>query len=288
MARNSLQSIYIWNHLVNSGTQMSGFSPFETIGGDFSQGMLLIADHASRAVPQPYGTLGLAPHIFERHIAYDIGVEMLTRALAEKLKAPAVLGGFSRLLIDPNRGEDDPTLIMQLSDGAVITGNYPMTLQERENRLNAFYRPYHQAVDAACNIVSQTSGHAPFVVSVHSYTPVWKTTPRPWQVALLWDKDDRAITPLLSMLRKDGTLFVGDNEPYDGALRNDTLFRHCTAKGYANVLIEVRQDLISTPAGVAEWADRLAPMLKHINAMAGLHDIRHYGSRTDPAIALSA
>src|SRR5690606_14603896 len=121
-------------------------SPYETISGDYSQGLLLIADHASRAIPQNYGRLGLEAQVFERHIAYDIGVEMLTRNLAQQLNAPAVLGGFSRLLIDPNRGEDDPTLIMQLSDGAVIPGNYPLTDQERENRLNQFYRPYHTAV----------------------------------------------------------------------------------------------------------------------------------------------
>lgn len=268
---------------------MTGFSPFETIAGDLnpsdpSKGLLLIADHASRAVPQTYGTLGLDAHAFERHIAYDIGVEMLTRTLAQLLNAPAVLGGFSRLLIDPNRGEDDPTLIMQLSDGAVIPGNYPLSMQERENRLNSFYRPYHSAVDAASASIVETTGQAPFVVSIHSYTPVWKTTPRPWQIALLWDNDDRAITPLLSMLREDGSLRVGDNEPYDGALRNDTLFRHCTVKGYANVLIEVRQDLISTAEGVQEWADRLAPMLRRINTMTGIHDIRHYGSRTDSPV----
>ena len=259
---------------------MPAFSPFEVLDGDYAQGLLLIADHASRAVPENYGTLGLEPRVFERHIAYDIGVEMLTRKLAEKLNSPAVLGGFSRLLIDPNRGEDDPTLIMQLSDGAIIPANYPMSGQERENRLNQFYRPYHTAVDTACNRMLESSGQAPFVVSIHSYTPVWKTTPRPWQIALLWDKDDRAITPLLSMLREDGSLTVGDNEPYDGALRNDTLFRHCTAKGYANVLIEVRQDLISTPEGVQAWAERLAPMLAHINTITGMHDICHYGSRT--------
>lgn len=259
---------------------MSAFSPFEVLNGDYAQGMLLIADHASRAVPEGYGSLGLEPHIFDRHIAYDIGVEILTRTLAQKLNSPAVLGGFSRLLIDPNRGEDDPTLIMQLSDGAVIPANYPMSEQERENRLNRFYRPYHNAVDSACNKTLQTSGQAPFVVSIHSYTPVWKTTPRPWHIALLWDKDERAITPLLSMLREDGNLLVGDNEPYDGALRNDTLFRHCTAKGYANVLIEVRQDLISTKQGALAWAERLAPMLAQINTMTGIHDICHYGSRT--------
>jgi len=169
---------------------MTSFSPFETIAGNARQGLLLIADHASRAVPDDYGSLGLETHVFERHIAYDIGVEMLTRSLAQQLDAPAVLGGFSRLLIDPNRGEDDPTLIMQLSDGAIIPANYPLSSEEREKRLNRFYRPYHQAVDTASKAVQAASGAAPFVVSIHSYTPVWKTTPRPWQIALLWDKDD--------------------------------------------------------------------------------------------------
>src|SRR5690606_30135485 len=112
----------------------------------------------------------------------------------------------------------------------------------------------------------------------HSYTPHWKTVPRPWEIALLWDKDHRAITPLLTMLREDGQLTVGDNQPYDGALRNDTLFRHCTLKGYANVLIEVRQDLITTEQGAKHWAAKLAPMLLAINQMAGLHDIVHFGS----------
>lgn len=259
---------------------MTDFSPYEMIEGDLGNSLLLIADHASRAVPKEYGALGLQPDIFDRHIAYDIGVEMLTRKLAQQLDAPAVLGGFSRLLIDPNRGEDDPTLIMQLSDGAVIPANYPLTANEREKRLNQFYRPYHRAVDATCNTMRANNDKAPFVVSIHSYTPVWKTTPRPWHIALLWDKDDRAITPFLSLLREDGSLIVGDNEPYDGALRNDTLFRHCTAKGYANVLIEVRQDLIATEQGAQEWADRLAPILRQINDLPDIHDICHYGSRT--------
>ncbi len=140
---------------------------------------------------------------FDRHIAYDIGVENLTRRLASRLNAPAVLGGFSRLLIDPNRGEDDPTLIMQLSDGAVISGNYPMSAGEREERLQRFYRPYHDAVARASEHVAAESRAAPFIVSIHSFTPRWKHKARPWQIGLLWDKDDRAVKPLLSLLREN-------------------------------------------------------------------------------------
>jgi predicted N-formylglutamate amidohydrolase len=258
------------------------FSPVHHVDGNLGLGLLLTADHARRDLPAEYGSLGLAQSEFERHIAYDIGVENLTRLLAAKLDAPAVMGGFSRLLIDPNRGEDDPTLIMQLSDGAVISGNYPMTPDEREKRLDNFYRPYHDAIASVSTQVASASGKAPFVVSIHSFTPNWRGRDRPWHIGLLWDADPRAITPFLSMLRDEPGLIVGDNEPYNGALKNDAMYRHATSRGYAHVLIEVRQDLIAEKAGATEWAERLAPMLRAINALPEIHEIRHFGSRTGP------
>ncbi len=98
--------------------------------------------------PRSMAISGFPTTEFDRHIAYDIGVEMVTRKLAALTGAPAVLAGFSRLLIDPNRGEDDPTLIRQLYDGTVVPANYPMAPEERERRLDRFYRPYHDAVGA--------------------------------------------------------------------------------------------------------------------------------------------
>src|SRR5690606_27171929 len=135
----------------------SDFSPFDLVAGDASRGILLVCDHARRDLPQDYGTLGLPEAELERHIAYDIGVEVVTRELAALLDAPAVLANFSRLLIDPNRGEDDPTLIRQLYDGAIITGNYPLSEMERQRRLDLFYRPYHDAVSAATASVAAQS-----------------------------------------------------------------------------------------------------------------------------------
>lgn len=258
------------------------FSPFHQVDGNLSLGLLLTADHARRDLPVEYGSLGLAKNEFERHIAYDIGVEELTRQLAARLDAPAVMGGFSRLLIDPNRGEDDPTLIMQLSDGAVISGNYPMSPEERKIRLDRFYRPYHDAVASMSARVATESSKAPFIVSIHSFTPNWRGKDRPWHIGLLWDSDPRAVIPLLSMLRDEPGLIVGDNEPYDGALKNDAMYRHATARGYAHVLIEVRQDLIADKAGAIEWADRLSPMLAKINTISEIHEIRHFGSRSGP------
>jgi predicted N-formylglutamate amidohydrolase len=263
-------------------TRSPVFSPFDLIEGDRKRGLVLVADHARRELPDEYGSLGLPDSEFERHIAYDIGVETVTRELAARMGAPAVLANFSRLLIDPNRGEDDPTLIRQLYDGTVVPGNYPMLAEERERRLDRFYRPYHDAVAALVASVAEASGKAPFVFSVHSFTPVMQGIVRPWHVGVLWDLDDRAPRPLIEALSSDKDLVVGDNEPYDGALRGDTMFRHAIANGFAHALIEIRQDLIADQAGALAWAERLAPVVDAINRRPDIHEVRLYGSRTGP------
>lgn len=263
-------------------TRTAAFAPFEIIEGDRSLGMVLIADHARRALPEEYGDLGLPPAEFQRHIAYDIGVEAVTRRLAALTGAPAVIAGFSRLLIDPNRGEDDPTLIRQLYDGTVVPGNYPMAPEERERRLDRFYRPYHDAVGAMIASVAKASGAAPFIFSVHSFTPVMQGRVRPWHAGVLWDLDDRVARPLIDMLAEDPLVVVGDNEPYDGALRGDTMYSHAIVNGFAHALLEIRQDLIADDAGADEWAGRLAPIVDAINRRPDIHVVRQYGSRTGP------
>src|SRR5690606_9381942 len=125
----------------------------------------LVADHAGRELPEQYGDLGLPASEFDRHIAYDIGVEGVTRALAKLLGVPAVMARFSRLLIDPNRGEDDPTLIRQLYDGTIIPANYPLSEEERRRRIENYYRPYQQAVGSVIASVAEATGAAPFVFS---------------------------------------------------------------------------------------------------------------------------
>ena len=263
-------------------TRASIFPPFTIIEGDRAKGLVLIADHARNALPDEYGDLGLPENEFRRHIAYDIGVEAVTTQLAAMTGAPAVFANFSRLLIDPNRGEDDPTLIRQLYDGTVVPANYPMAPDERQRRIERFYQPYHDAVAAMIASVHAATGRSPFVFSVHSFTPRMQGRERPWHVGVLWDSDPRAVDPLLEMLRSDPALVVGDNEPYDGALRGDTMFKHCIANGFAHALIEIRQDLIADGNGARAWAERLAPMLDAINARPDIHEARQYGSRTGP------
>nr|WP_246252389.1 N-formylglutamate amidohydrolase [Ancylobacter pratisalsi] len=257
------------------------FPAFEVIPGTLDAGLLIICDHASNAVPPAYDALGLPPAELERHIAYDIGVAGVTRRLAATLGCPAVLSCFSRLLIDPNRGEDDPTLVMRLSDGAVVPGNRHADAAEVERRLARFHRPYHTAIEAEIDR-ALAAGVTPAILSVHSFTPVWRGLARPWHAALLWDADPRLTHPLLEALRAPGDLIVGDNEPYDGALRNDCLYRHGTARGLAHTLIEIRQDLIGDEAGQHLWADRLAGVLPAILADPLLHERRSFGSRTGP------
>lgn len=256
------------------------FRPFDVVEGDRSKGLVLLADHAGRALPDEYGRLGLPDGEFDRHIAYDIGVEPLTRRLAELTGAPAVTANFSRLLIDVNRGEDDPTLIRQLYDGTIVPANYPMAEDERERRLGNFYRPYHDAVGSVVASVHDATGAAPLIISLHSFTPSMQGKARPWHIGILWDLDDRAPRPLMELLATDPALFVGDNEPYDGALHGDTMYRHAIVNGFAHALIELRQDLIGDEAGVEAWAQRLAPILEAINALPDMHVVRQYGSRT--------
>lgn len=226
-----------------------------------------------------FGSLGLPAGEFDRHIAYDPGAAAVTRALAERLGIPAVMSTFSRLVIDPNRGPDDPTLVMRLSDGVVVPGNAKIDTAERRRRIACFHAPYHAAISAAID-EGFAAGTIPALVSMHSFTPVWRGHVRPWQVGVLWDRDPRLAQPLIAALARDPALTVGDNEPYSGALEHDTLYTHGTRRGLAHALVELRQDLISDHAGVEAWAVRLAPILLDLNKRDEIHRIRHFGSIT--------
>jgi predicted N-formylglutamate amidohydrolase len=246
-----------------AGIRAEDHDSYSIIAGRADAGLILLCDHAGNAMPPAYGTLGLPPEQLRRHIAYDIGAAPITRALAASLGAPAVLTRYSRLLIDPNRGADDPTLIMRLSDGAVVPGNRRLDEPERAKRIRHYYEPYHRAIDA---VIDQclASGVAPSLLSVHSFTESWKDRPRPWHVGVLWDGDRRLAGPLLEAFWAEGDLIVGDNEPYSGQLEGDCLWQHATRRRLVNALIEVRQDLIRDAAGQVAWAARLGRIVQAI------------------------
>ena len=239
--------------------------PFYIVDPKARSRWVLTCDHASNRVPPCVngGTLGLPPEDMARHIAWDVGAAGVTRALARHLDAAAVLSDFSRLVIDPNRGEDDPTLLMRLYDGTIIPANRHADAAERERRLDAFHRPYHRALTEVL-----AARRDPVVVSVHSFTPQFRgRPPRPWHVGVLFADDRRLADPLIARLRAERDICVGINKPYGGELPGDAMDRHALAHGRLHVLIELRNDLISDKAGQDAWAARLAPLLR-----GALHD----------------
>lgn len=236
--------------------------PVETVAGDPGCGLLLLCDHASNAVPADLGRLGVPEHEFKRHIAYDIGAAAVTRRLAALLGVPAVLTTFSRLVIDPNRGRDDPTLVMRLSDGAVVPGNARIDAAGISERIRRFYAPYDRAIDAAV-AAAERAGAPPMICAMHSFTRYWKTIDRPWPVGILYDADERLSRPLITGLQADPAgLDVGDNRPYVGGLPGDTIDRHATRRGLPNALVEIRQDLLLDAAGIEAWSQRFARLLR--------------------------
>lgn len=228
---------------------------------------LVTCDHASNRVPgSEGGTLGLPQAEMARHIAWDPGAAPVACALGLLLEAPVLLSRFSRLVIDPNRGEDDPTLIMRLYDGTVIPGNRHLGAADRARRLERLYRPYHRAYAGLAEARPDR-----VICAIHSFTPCLRShAPRPWAVGVLHaPQDGRLALPLIARLRAAG-LVVGDNQPYTGHLPGDSIARHALAQGRPNLLIELRQDLIATPAAQRAWARRLAPVLRATLAEAGL------------------
>lgn len=253
-------------------------SAVERIEGNLGAGILFICDHASNALPETYGTLGLPRQELDRHIAYDIGSAWVTRRLAALFSAPAMLSRFSRLLIDPNRGADDPTLIMQIADGAIVPGNTGIGPFEIKRRRLQYWQPYRDAVSFMIDAMVK-NGPPPAIVSLHTFTPNWRGQARPWETGVLWDSDPRFAKPLIEAMTKDG-LKAGDNEPYDGALAGDTLNEEVTRRGLAGLLIETRNDLVNTEAAANAWAGRLAKILRPVLAGPEVHEIKFYPSRT--------
>ena len=223
--------------------------------------VLLLCDHASNAVPADVD-LGIAPELLDLHIAVDIGAAALTRSLAVRLNAPAILATVSRLVIDLHREPDHVGLIPHRSDGHLIPGN---ETADRAERIARFHAPYHRLIRDCIR-----TRRPRLILAVHSFTPCLEHggTPRPWEVGVLYNRDTRAARPAVAWLRGQGFV-TGDNEPYSGRLLNATLNRHAEAQGIPSAAIEVRNDQLRDAAGVARWSAALAGLTNSLrNSLA--------------------
>jgi predicted N-formylglutamate amidohydrolase len=235
--------------------------PYRVINPLSERPVLLVCDHASFRFPRSLGDLGLDPFARRCHLAVDIGAGPVTERLAETLGATAVLHNYSRLVVDCNRQLMDPSAFLEYGDGILVIGNRNLHQDEKDLRADTLYWPYHRAIDEQVQRLGAL-GTPPVLISIHSFTPVLNGESRPWEMGVLWDKDEATRHVFLDGLRAAG-FAVGDNEPYSGKAPQDfTIDHHAEEIGLPHVGIEVRQDLVDNMAGVA----RVAEVMHHIIA----------------------
>lgn len=221
---------------------------------------LLVCEHASRFIPASLEGLGLSDEAARSHAAWDIGALELSVELMGALDAPLVHSRISRLVYDCNRPPSAPDAIPAKSERFEVPGNVDLTQAQHATRVRDVYEPFR-------DLLSQTLGTRPtppVIITIHSFTPIYRGQPRTVELGILHDGDDRAAQLLLEAAQGSG-LNTALNEPYsatDGVTH--TLREHALKRGLPNVMIEVRNDLINTPAGVNRISGLLAPMLTQV------------------------
>lgn len=240
--------------------------------------ILIVCDHASNRVPKSLGSLGLAERYWDQHIAWDVGAAAVAGHLGRLLGSRVIYAGYSRLVLDVNRGRADISAIPTLTDGILVPGNLALPNAERQARIDSLFSPYHQAINSALGELTRPD-RAPVLLSIHSFTPFLHGIFRPCDIGVLWDKDPRIPVPLLTTLRGRSDLAIGDNLPYSGMHVADyTIDTHAEAAGLAHVGIEIRQDHITTADGQLSFAALLAESLAEILNRPGLYQVRSWGS----------
>ncbi|QFI68951.1 N-formylglutamate amidohydrolase [Sinorhizobium alkalisoli] len=236
--------------------------PYAVFNPDGAAPILLLCEHASNRIPRALGDMGLPHHDRQRHIAWDIGALALAQQLSLSLDAPLFFTNYSRLVIDCNRPLSAPSFIPEVSETTEIPVNRDLSLAERQRRIDTLFTPFADAVARRLDLI-EARGDRPFIVGVHSFTPVYFGRQRPWQVGILYGEAVRFAQSLIRGLSGESGLTVGDNEPYIIHPDEDyTVPVHADARKLPGVLLEVRHDLISDLAGVAAWGERLTQHLK--------------------------
>lgn len=249
--------------LLRTGEDVPPVSEFNASG---RSPYLLTCDHYGRLIPHVLGDLGLPENELVRHIGWDIGIAGVAEALSKHLDAHLIVQRYSRLVIDCNRPPHVASSIPQISEATTIPGNEGISREDAAVRRREVFDPYHRRIDAIID-ERASAGRPTVLVSLHSFTPVYAGIARPWHIGTLYHRDTRLPPQLLRLLRAEGDLVVGDNEPYAVSDETDyTIPVHGEARGLMNTGIEIRQDLISDPAGEQAWAERLARILGEIEA----------------------
>lgn len=226
---------------------------------------LLVADHAGRHLPRKLAGLGLTEADLSRHIGWDIGIWGTTTRLADALDTLAIGQAYSRLVIDCNRAPHWPNACPEISESTAIPGNAALPPATRAARVGEIHAPYHAALAALVRARLATARPLLFV-AMHSFTPIYKGVARPWHAGVLYDETDPRSIPLahamLTLLRAEPGLVVGANQPYVLSASSDhSVPTHAQANGVPYLELEIRQDLIATPAGQGEWAARLSRLI---------------------------
>jgi predicted N-formylglutamate amidohydrolase len=223
---------------------------------------LLTCDHAGRAIPRALGSLGLSGRELATHVAWDLGVAELGRRLAARLDACAIAHNYSRLVIDANRPPGAADSIVTLSEHTRIAANDRLPPREVRRRVEALFEPYHQRIRDELD-ARAAQGRPSVLVALHSFTPVYQGTPRPWHAGVLYGRDPRFGWLVRDGLRRDAALVVGDNEPYAVSDATDyTIVAHGEQRGLPHVELEIRQDRLADGRDTQWWADRLGDVLE--------------------------
>jgi len=227
---------------------------------------LLTCDHYGRAIPDALGNLGLPERELTRHIAWDIGIAGVAEQVSDALGAHLIAQRYSRLVIDCNRPPEVASSIPVLSEATPVPGNEGISRADADARRAEIFEPYHNRIDEAID-ARLRDGRPTVLVSLHSFTPVYAGVARPWHIGTLYHRDTTLAPLLLKLLRAEGDLVVGDNQPYAVSDVTDfTIPVHGEKRGLMNTGIEIRQDLIADEAGQTQWAERLTRLLREIEA----------------------
>jgi predicted N-formylglutamate amidohydrolase len=231
-----------------------------------SSPLVFLCDHASRRLPRALGNLGVPAGELERHIAYDIGIWPVARQLAAAFDAPLVAQTYSRLAIDCNRPIHVAQSIPEFSELTEIPGNVALSAAQRQARIDALFRPYHDRIEALLD-ARAAQGLATVLIAMHSFTPVYMGVSRPWTLGLLYNNDARLAGPLLDLMSQDSAHHIGDKLPYAvDDLSDYSLPVHGERRGLLHVGFEIRQDLLGDARAQAGWAVWLETMLRRVIA----------------------